>query len=49
MPSVDAVLFDYGMTLVTFAYPTEDLLEVIRRFRPRIAEALGAQNYLEPR
>ena len=38
---MDAVLFDYGRTLVTFAYPTEDLLEVIRRFRPRIAEALG--------
>jgi putative hydrolase of the HAD superfamily len=43
MPNVDAVLFDYGRTLVTFAYPTEDLLEVLRRFRPRIAEALGAQ------
>jgi putative hydrolase of the HAD superfamily len=36
------VLFDYGRTLVTFEYPTEDLLEVMRRFRPRIEAALGA-------
>ena len=43
MPDIDAVLFDYGRTLVTFAYPTEDLLEVLRGFRPRIEEALGAQ------
>jgi HAD superfamily hydrolase (TIGR01549 family) len=43
MPDVDAVLFDYGRTLVTFAYPTADLLEVLRRFRPRIAEALGSE------
>jgi putative hydrolase of the HAD superfamily len=42
MPDVDAVLFDYGRTLVTFSYPTEDLLEVLRRFRPRIQAALGA-------
>jgi putative hydrolase of the HAD superfamily len=42
MPNVEAVLFDYGRTLVTFAYPTEDLLEVLRRFRPRMEEALGA-------
>jgi HAD superfamily hydrolase (TIGR01509 family) len=38
---VDAVLFDYGRTLVTFAYPTEDLLAVLERFRPRIEQALG--------
>ena len=43
MPAVDAVLFDYGRTLVTFDYPTDDLLEVLRRFRPRIAEALGTE------
>lgn len=42
MPSVDAVLFDYGRTLVTFAYPTEDLLAVLERFRPRIEQASGA-------
>ena len=36
------VLFDYGRTLVTFDYPTEDLLEVVRGFRPRIGAALGA-------
>jgi HAD superfamily hydrolase (TIGR01509 family) len=35
------VLFDYGRTLVTFEYPTEELLEVMRRFRPRIEAALG--------
>jgi putative hydrolase of the HAD superfamily len=35
------VLFDYGRTLVTFEYPTEELLEVMRGFRPRIASALG--------
>jgi HAD superfamily hydrolase (TIGR01509 family) len=35
------VLFDYGRTLVTFMYPTDDLLEVLRSFRPRIAQALG--------
>jgi HAD superfamily hydrolase (TIGR01509 family) len=35
------VLFDYGRTLVTFDYPTEELLEVMRGFRPRIESALG--------
>ena len=42
-PSIDAVLFDYGRTLVTFTYPTEDLLDVLRRFRPRIESALGTE------
>lgn len=41
MPSTQAVLFDYGRTIVTFAYPTEDLLRVLDRFRPRIEAALG--------
>jgi HAD superfamily hydrolase (TIGR01549 family) len=41
MPEVEAVLFDYGRTLVTFAYPTAELLEVLERFRPRIQKALG--------
>jgi HAD superfamily hydrolase (TIGR01509 family) len=41
MAGVDGVLFDYGRTLVTFAYPTEDLLNVLREFRPRIEQALG--------
>ncbi len=36
------VLFDYGRTLVTFDYPTEALLEVMRSLRPRIESALGA-------
>ena len=38
---IDAVLFDYGRTLVTFAYPTDDLLRVLTEFRPRIEAALG--------
>jgi putative hydrolase of the HAD superfamily len=42
MPEPRGVLFDYGRTLVTFEYPTEEMLEVIRRFRPRIEAALGA-------
>ena len=41
MPGVDAVLFDYGRTLVTFDYPTDDILEVMRIFAPRIAHELG--------
>ena len=41
MPSTDGVLFDYGRTLVTFAYPTDDLLQVLREFRPRIEDELG--------
>jgi putative hydrolase of the HAD superfamily len=45
MPSASTgprgVLFDYGGTLVTFSYPTEDLLDVLREFRPRIEAATG--------
>jgi FMN phosphatase YigB (HAD superfamily) len=41
MPDTDGVLFDYGRTLVTFDYPTGELLRVLREFRPRIAAALG--------
>jgi putative hydrolase of the HAD superfamily len=41
MAGVQGVLFDYGRTLVTFRYPTDDLLEVLRAFRPRIEVALG--------
>ena len=41
MPAIDGVLFDYGRTLVTFAYPTDELLRVISGFRPRIQAALG--------
>ena len=37
------VLFDYGRTLVTFEYPTEELLEMMRSFRPRIESALGVR------
>ena len=43
MPNVDGVLFDYGRTLVTFTYPTEDLLRVLEDFRPRIQAALGVE------
>jgi putative hydrolase of the HAD superfamily len=39
---IDAVLFDYGRTLVTFTYPTADLLAVLESFRPRIEDATGA-------
>ncbi len=41
MPGTRGVLFDYGRTLVTFAYPTDELLAVIEAFRPRIETALG--------
>ncbi len=41
MTSTDGVLFDYGRTLVTFSYPTEELLEMLREFRPRIEAELG--------
>jgi HAD superfamily hydrolase (TIGR01509 family) len=44
MPNVDAVLFDYGRTLVTFAYPTAELLEVLERFHPRIRAATAASS-----
>ncbi len=52
MAETHGVLFDYGRTLVTFRYPTEDLLSVLRDFRPRIEAALGvpapaAENILE--
>jgi len=36
MLRTDGVLFDYGGTLVTFDYPTEELLEVLRSFRSRL-------------
>jgi HAD superfamily hydrolase (TIGR01509 family) len=39
--TIDGVLFDYGQTLVTFAFPRDELLEVIRNFLPTIEEALG--------
>ncbi len=41
MADIEGVLFDYGRTLVTFAYPTDDLLRVLGEFRPRIETALG--------
>jgi len=43
MPGTRGVLFDYGRTLVTFDYPTEELLRVMHEFRPRIASALGVE------
>ena len=42
MQPIDGVVFDYGQTLVTFAYPKAELLEVIGNFRPTIEEVLGA-------
>ena len=52
MAETHGVLFDYGRTLVTFRYPTDDLLRVLDDFRPRIETALGirapeAQKILE--
>jgi len=41
MTETQGVLFDYGRTLVTFRYPTGDLLRVLDEFRPRIERALG--------
>jgi FMN phosphatase YigB (HAD superfamily) len=41
MAAIDGVLFDYGQTLVTFTFPRDDLLEVIRNFLPTIEEAIG--------
>jgi HAD superfamily hydrolase (TIGR01509 family) len=34
----EAVLFDYGLTLVTFTYPTEPLMGVLERVRPWLGE-----------
>jgi putative hydrolase of the HAD superfamily len=39
MPDIEAVLFDYGRTLVTFEYPAAELTAVVERFRPAIADA----------
>ena len=41
LPGVDAVLFDYGGTLVTFTYPGAELGSVVERFRPAIETAIG--------
>jgi HAD superfamily hydrolase (TIGR01509 family) len=40
MPDIDGVLFDYGQTLVTFDYPREQILDVLRNFRPLIEKEL---------
>ena len=42
MQPIEGVLFDYGQTLVTFAYPKAGLLEVIRNFLPSLEEVLRA-------
>lgn len=39
--AIDGVLFDYGRTLVTWVYPSDDLLRVLNEYRPRIEAALG--------
>jgi putative hydrolase of the HAD superfamily len=43
MPEFDAVVFDYGNTLITFEYPTEELLALMDGFRARIGHASGRQ------
>lgn len=42
MAAIEAVVFDYGRTLVTFEYPAAELASVVERFRPAIAHATGA-------
>jgi HAD superfamily hydrolase (TIGR01509 family) len=39
MAAIEAVVFDYGRTLVTFEYPAAKLGAVVERFRPAIAAA----------
>ena len=39
MAAIEAVVFDYGHTLVTFEYPAAELSAVVERFRPAIAAA----------
>ena len=41
MAAIEAVVFDYGRTLVTFEYPAAELEAVVERFRPGIALATG--------
>ena len=41
MTVIEGVLFDYGRTLVTFVYPTDELLRVLKEFRPRIEATIG--------
>jgi HAD superfamily hydrolase (TIGR01509 family) len=41
MAAIDGVFFDYGQTLVTFTFPRDELLEVIRNFLPTIEEAIS--------
>jgi HAD superfamily hydrolase (TIGR01662 family) len=38
-----AVVFDYGLTIVTFVYPEAALLAVLERFRPAITQAIGRE------
>jgi HAD superfamily hydrolase (TIGR01509 family) len=40
-PRTQAVLFDYGLTLVTFSFPRECLLQMLEEVRPDIAQATG--------
>jgi HAD superfamily hydrolase (TIGR01509 family) len=44
---IRAVLFDYGLTLVRFAFPRECLIDVLERYRPRLAEELGHSPEIE--
>ena len=42
-----AVLFDYGLTLVSFSYPRDELLEVLERVRPWLgSSAPGAETLM---
>ena len=41
MADFDAVVFDYGNTLISFEYPRAGLLATMESMRPRIQHALG--------
>lgn len=41
-PRTRAVLFDYGLTLVTFEFPRACLLDMLERMRPAIVAAAGS-------
>jgi HAD superfamily hydrolase (TIGR01509 family) len=41
-----AVLFDYGLTLVTFTFPRSDLLDLLERVRPELGPAAPPAEWL---
>jgi HAD superfamily hydrolase (TIGR01509 family) len=45
-PTRQAVLFDYGLTLVTFSFPRDDLLEAMRTVRPLLGPGAPSPDQL---